>query len=328
MKNEKKNAPLTLEDYQARYGKGENQKTAKGIARLLIAAIGLIIATCLFFLCVKLFDYHPIAGYVGIGVSVLLFVFLFLVPSIQILKTGYFMVDVSEKNAKAAQKHNRAIRKDIAKKIIDFTEKVENTKWYDEATVGKLAIALTNNNDAQIKEHLTALYQGSIKKAGQSLIVKASVKSGAYSALSQSALLDTALVSVTNLKMIKDIVFLYGFRPSEARLAKITKTVLANSLIAFGVANANVGGVIVKGISATKDIPFLGTLVDSAVQGLTNGILTSVIGYQTVLYLQKEYHLQDILDGIELTSEEDLTEICAQTKQEIGPLKKKAASAK
>ena len=70
-----------------------------------------------------------------------------------------------------------------------------------------------------------------------------------------------------------------------------------------------------------KGIPFLGTaisaLIDSSVQGLTNGVLTAVIGFQTIKYLSTEYKLQDILDGIELEREEDLQDTCAELEREL-----------
>ena len=64
-----------------------------------------------------------------------------------------------------------------------------------------------------------------------------------------------------------------------------------------------------------KGIPLLGSaisvLVDSSVQGLSNGVLTLVIGRQTVSYLKKEYNLQNVLDGVEIgESDEDFVKIC------------------
>ena len=75
-----------------------------------------------------------------------------------------------------------------------------------------------------------------------------------------------------------------------------------------------------------KGIPLLGTaistIIDSSVQGLANGALTAVIGFQTIKYLAVEYKLQDILDGIELEEEEELKETCEEIEKELR--KKKA----
>ena len=53
-------------------------------------------------------------------------------------------------------------------------------------------------------------------------------------------------------------------------------------------------------------------------QGLTNGVLTTVIGYQTIKYLNEEYKLQDILDGVEIEeTEEEFKQTCNELEQEL-----------
>ena len=130
------------------------------------------------------------------------------------------------------------------------------------------------------------------------------------------------------MQLVKDIVFLYGFRPSEARLVKIFAAVVQNALIAYGLGSVKLGNGIVKTMGdAAKGIPFLGTaisaLVDSSVQGLANGTMTAVIGFQTIKYLNKEYRLQNILDGIELKTDEALQETCAELERELRRAPKK-----
>ena len=130
-------------------------------------------------------------------------------------------------------------------------------------------------------------------------------------------------MAVVNLQMIKDIVFLYGFRPSDAKLMKIFGAVVRNSLISFGLGSLQIGNAVAQtGGDAARSIPFLGSaisaLVDSSIQGLTNGTLTAVIGYQTIRYLNREYRLQNILDGVEVTeSEAELEETCEEIKDEL-----------
>ena len=145
-----------------------------------------------------------------------------------------------------------------------------------------------------------------------------------YSAVSQSSNLDTAMVAMVNLQLIKDLVYLYGFRPSDAKLAKIFAAVIRNSLIAYGVsaAGSQVGNTVAKTVSAMKGIPFLGSIigmvVDSSVQGLTNGTLTTVIGYQTINYLNAEYKLQNVLDGIEVAeTQEEFFEACEDLERKL-----------
>ena len=85
---------------------------------------------------------------------------------------------------------------------------------------------------------------------------------------------------------------------------------------------------------AVKGIPILGTaiaaLVDSSVQGLTNGTLTTVIGFQTLRFMTGEYKLQNILDGIEVAqTQEEFNEACAELEKELKKERKgkKAVSA-
>ena len=67
----------------------------------------------------------------------------------------------------------------------------------------------------------------------------------------------------------------------------------------------------------------ISVLVDSSVQGLTNGVLTAVMGYQTIRYLNQEYRLQEILDGVELAeTEEELRETCVEIEEELKKAKK------
>ena len=83
---------------------------------------------------------------------------------------------------------------------------------------------------------------------------------------------------------------------------------------------------------AVRGIPLLGSaisvIVDCSVQGLTNGVLTAVIGYQTIKYLNDEYKLQDILDGVEIAeSEEELKETCEEIEKELRSGKRKLPQA-
>ena len=144
-----------------------------------------------------------------------------------------------------------------------------------------------------------------------------------YSALSQTNKVDAMLVAMLNLQLVKDLVFLYGFRPSDAKLVRIFGRVLQNSLVAYGLGGMKIGNSVVQTMgNAVKGIPLLGsaisTLVDSSVQGLTNGVLTTVMGYQTIKYLNMEYRLQEILDGIEIAeTEEEIRQSCDELEREL-----------
>lgn len=314
---------LTIYEYEQKYTKRQNVRGAKILLKIIAAAIGVFIFACLFFVALRVYEINEYAGYGAAAVCVILYICLFIVPLVKIIKSPYFIVNVNAKTAAAAKKHNKRVRREIADKIIDFTAKVEGVGWYDSAVVGELAINLKAGNDKGVMRCLTNLYTGSVKKCAKDMIFKSSMKSAMYSALSQTSKVDAALVVFINLQLVKDIVFLYGFRPSDARLVKIFGRVLQNSLIAYGLGGVKIGNSIVKTMGdAVKGIPFLGSaisaIVDSSVQGLTNGVLTAVIGYQTIKHLSEEYKLQQILDGVELAeTEEELQATCQEIEKEL-----------
>jgi uncharacterized membrane protein YcjF (UPF0283 family) len=263
------------------------------------------------------------AGIATTAVCAILYILFYLVPIIKIFKSDYFIVNVNAYTAREAQRHNKQLRHNIADKIIEFTSSVEGVGWYDSKVVGELAIALKAGNEKGVIQSLSNLYSDSVKKSARELITKAALRSGVYSAVSQTNTIDAALVAFVNLQLVKDIVFLYGFRPSDPKLLKIFARVLENSLVAYGLGGVRIGNSIVQTMgNVVKGIPVLGTaistLVDSSVQGLTNGVLTAVIGYQTIKYLNQEYRLQAVLDGIEIdATEAEVEETCVEIEQEL-----------
>lgn len=314
---------MTIYEYEQRYVKRENVRGAKLFLWLGAGVIGAGLFFMLLSVCLKVYEINEYAGYGVGGASLLVYIFVFLVPLVKILKTGYFVTNVNANTAGKAKRHNKKLRHEISKKIIDFTAKVEGVGWYDSEAVGKLAISLNSGDEEGIKTNLTALYSGSVKKSAKQLIFKSSLKSAMYSAVSQASTVDAALIVFVNMQLIKDLVFLYGFRPSDAKLVKIFVAVIRNALIAYGLGGLQIGNGVVKTMGdAMKGIPLLGSaiaaLVDSSVQGLTNGTLTTVIGFQTIKYLNDEYKLQNILDGIEIAeSPEELKKACEELEKEI-----------
>lgn len=314
---------MTIYEYEQRYVKRENVRGAKLLLWLGAGVIGVGLFFLLLSVFLRVYEINEYVGYGVGGVCILLYILVFVVPLVKIMKTGYFVTNVNAYSASKAKRHNKKLRHDIAKKIIDLTAKVDGVGWYDSETVGKLAISLNAGDEDGIKMHLTGLYTGSVKKSAKQLIFKSSLKSAMYSAVSQTSTVDAALVVFVNMQLVKDLVFLYGFRPSDAKLAKIFVSVIRNALIAYGIGGMQIGNGVVKTMGeAFKGIPLLGSaiaaLVDSSVQGLTNGTLTTVIGFQTIKYMNDEYKLQNILDGIEIAeTPEELKEACEQLEKEI-----------
>ena len=318
---------LSIYDYEQKYVRHENVRGARLAIGFFASVVGVFLFAVLAMLALRVFELNVYAGYAVSAVCLLAFVLVFVVPLVKILRTGYFITNVNAMTARKAKRHNQKLRHDIAEKIIDLTARVEGVGWYDSKVVGELAIALKTGDEPGVTRALGDLFRGSVKKSAKSLIFKSSMKSAAYSALSPTAHVDAALVAIVNLQLVKDIVFLYGFRPSDAKLVRIFAQVIKNSLVAYGVGNIRLGGTVVKTMGdAMKGIPLLGTaisaLIDSSAQGLTNAALTTVIGYQTIRYLNHEYKLQEILDGVDLGTEAEIEEACAELETELRKKKK------
>ena len=318
---DKKEQKISFEEYKEKYTRPENTKAIKFGLFMFIASVGIIVFACLLLVVLRVFEINEYAGYVAIGVAVLMFIFLYIVPVVQIHKHRPFITNVNNRTVRNAQRHNRQVRNEISDMMIEFVSKVEGMSWYDETLVGKLAIARQTNNDTEVKSLLTQIYDTSVKKQADKVISAHAVKVGLITAASQSDKLDAAFVAVYELSLIKDLVYLYGFRPSDAKLLKIYRTVVVNSLLAYGV-SAGTTNLISKGLSATfEGLPLLGTLISTAIasasQGIINGVMTGIIGVQTKRYLIKEYHLQDILDSVELDNPEEDNKMLTEISQEI-----------
>lgn len=312
---------MTIEEYKAKYSKPQSPKAIKFGLYMFISGIGIVIFVCLLLAVLRVFDINQYAGYASIAVAVLVFIFFYIVPVVGIHKHRPFITNVNERTAKSAKKHNRELRESIADKMIEFTAKVQGVSWYDEQLVGQLAIARQTKDNEKTKEILTKIYATSVKTQADRLISAHALKVGLVTAASQSERLDAAFVAIYELSLIKDLVYLYGFRLSDAKLLIVYRNVVINSLLSYGVSVGSTN-LISKGLSATfEGLPLLGNLVSTAIssvsQGVINGVMTCIIGIQTKRYLIKEYNLQNILDNVELDNEKEDEALIKETTEQI-----------
>ena len=328
--NTEDSSKMTIYDYEEKYVKRQNTKGIKFLLNLIIVLIGVVIFTCLFMLVLKIYEMQEYVGYGASIVAIILYIVFFIVPVVKVMKSDYFITNVNSKHAKEAKVHNRKVRLNIANKIVDFNESVSGAGWYDSIKVTELEAALYKKDDKRIKAALTDLYNGSVRKTAKEIIHAAARRAALYSALSQSSKLDAAIVAFINLQMVKDLVFLYGFRPSDAKLIKIYANVLENTLVAYGVSSFDIGKNAVKTMGGIVNrIPILGgvisTVIDSSIQGLTNGALTTIAGYQSIKFINQEYHLQSVLDDIEIEeTENDVNESVKELEEELKEKNSKA----
>lgn len=310
---------MTLEEYESKYNKKVNIKRAKLMLTILLGLIAILLIYFLLQLVLKLFEINEIAGYIGIGVAILVFILIYVVPLIMIFNKKTFITRVNKYNVLTAKRHNRALRKELATKIIEFNDDTDNIGWYNEGRVEALREALKSKKDDSIKTALNEIYKKDIDKSANQIIASTALKVGVFTAISQSEKIDTAVVSLFELELIRQLVFLHGFRPNEEELLKIYAAVLRNAFISYGLGSLKFTDISVLG-KAAESIPVLGsviaTVIGSASQGIVNGALTVVIGFQIKSILKKDYHLQDILEDVEF-SEDNQEEMIKETKNAI-----------
>lgn len=313
---------MTLDDYQQKYRHPENIKAARSLLAVLGLAIGIVIATCLFFIVLRLFEIHVIAGYVGIFFAIIIFIFAYVVPLVKLNSLKSFMTNFDSSDARRAQKYNKQLREEIADKMIDVNAKTEGVGWYSDKLLGKLAVARHTKNDKELKSVLTEIYKSDVKKAANKMIAKSAFNTGLITAVSQSEVVDTLTVLVSQLNLIKNIVFLYGFRPSETQMVKIYKNVLINSLAAYGATSVTrpIGkaiGTTISGIAGVLTGGIASSLIEASLQAGINSALTTYIGAQTKMYLIREYNLQAVLDNVKLIDEEEEAKQIEEIKAEV-----------
>lgn len=321
---------MSIYEYEEKYSSKRSAKSFSRRLRLILFAGGAVVLACMFSVFKIFYDINVYAGYVSAGVLVVLFALLYVVPVVGLLRQRKFDVYVNAYSAGRAKRHNAKVRRYLAEKIVDCYTSAGEANWYGGERVLVIADALKSGDDKRLRSALNEVYSTDVKRAARDIIRRSAVRSGLYSAVSQKDAVDALLVAAVNLQMIKDIVYLYGFRPSDAGLVKIFSKVLASSLVSYGVANIRVGDGVARAMGdIVKGIPLLGAavsvVVDSSVQGLAGATLTAVIGRNTIKHLSREYRLQDVLDGIEVEqTEEEFETACAELKDALSEAKRSA----
>lgn len=321
--NSSSNNKISLDEYIDKYTSPKNLKEVKLFFMLLVSAIGIIIFCVLFSFIQKLFEIHEIVGYIGIFISILLLIFLYIVPIVKISTSRHFQTNVTHETARSAKKHNMRVRQEIADKMIDISISTQGNTWYSDSKIAKIALARAKKDNKLLSDSLKEIYTTDVKKAAHKMIRDMSFQVGFTTTISQNERVDTLIVTVTELNLIKKLVFLYGYRPNDTQMLKIYKNVVTNALLAYGVQSAttSIAGGIGKLIGgAAKEIPFISTVIGSVTDGTINATLTAIIGFQTIHYLKSEFKLQDILDGIDIEDTEEIEQ------KMISDIKKEVAS--
>lgn len=228
----------------------------------------------------KLRDIHEYIEYGFYGLSALLIYILIINPLRVIMFAPTFSIDALLDDSKKYR-----LYKDAAKILLTN----------DKLTDADKELIRTNMKDKEkLKESLSTVFNTTIKDEMNKVIIKNSETVLVSTALSQNGNLDMLSVIAINLKMIKEIVQLSGFRPTYPNLAKLSLNVLVTSIIAEGIEELEVSELLPNKISETMtDLPFIKTISSSILGGIANGMLTCRVGVVTRTYLFRDNKLLD-----------------------------------
>lgn len=251
--------------------------TLIGIGVVII--ILMIVVSSILTLGEHLRNIHPYVEYAFYVLSALLVYFLIINPlRIIIFAPTFSVVTVLEKNSPKTQR----TYKKVAKNLI-------STELITDEDAEKLKLAMKDSGALRVE--INEIFDNTIKKEINKIIMKNAKTVLISTAISQNGRLDMLTVLGTNLKMIKEIVQTCGFRPSYAKLGKLSVNVLSTSLIAEGLEGLDFNDIFPNTTTNfLNEIPLVKPVVSSIVQGISNALLTIRIGIVTRRYLFTEYN--------------------------------------
>ena len=228
-----------------------------------------------------------ISMYVEIGFYVLVaFVIIFAIirPIVIIVKSPSLSI-VTLGNAD--EKKSIRIYKKVAKNIVANNNLPQEQR-----------LMLTSyKNPEELVFNINYVFENTIKKEMNSIILKNAKTVMISTAITQSSRYDMMTSFAVNLKMIKELVEVCGFRPSMKNLSKLAVNIFSTALIAEGLENLTLDDILPNTTkNAVSEVPMLGKALDSVLDGMANALLTIRIGCVTRRYLYS--------DGNAVTKEE------------------------
>lgn len=229
---------------------------------------------------------HPYVEYGFYGLSFILVYLLILRPVHIILFSPAFSVETTLDDAKVI---NHGVHKKVAKRLLEDPNLSEDNQT-------RLNDALKSNPE-DLKLALNHVFTHHVKKEMNAVIKKHAKTVMLSTAISQNGRLDFFTVIVVNLKMIKELVVMCGFRPSFKNLSKLTVNVFSTALIAEGLENMDITELMpTSTVNTLGEVPFIKPVLSSVTQGISNALLTLRIGIVTRKFL--------FSDAKEITKEE------------------------
>ena len=256
--------------------KGKRLWILIGIGSFLV--VSLLVVSNIIEVGERLRGVHAYVEYGFYGLSVLLVYVLILNPLRIILFAPTFSVDALMDEDKRAK-----IYRDAAKNMLKNTYLTEEDKTL---------LRDSMQDKEALKKNMKLVFSTTIKKEINELIIKNAKTVLVSTALSQNGNLDMLSTLTINIKMIREIVTMAGFRPSYPNLGKLSLNVLITSIVAEGIEDLEINELLPSKVGETMtDLPFLKTISSSVLGGISNALLTCRVGIVTRSYLFRDNQL-------------------------------------
>lgn len=311
-------------NYQEEVTHSKEEKRNRAILIALSVALYLLGLGVFAIIVQTIYQMNEIAGIVVAIALLIAYTTCFIVIIIKIFSKHSFDLEFQKrKDGHYSEKNNNKVRWEIAKNIVDqsvvlnYLDKMDDKKVLTSKEVEKIAsfrkmqnlvnkypgnkIPSSHKEDSiNLAESLAISMRkdGVIYQKAKSLILKRSLSTGCLTALSQNTMVDASVVVVKNMQLIKDLIWLYGFRPTNAEMTKILEKVVKSVCLSIGL-NTMQNGTNMAGKIFNKDsnnflVQVLGQALNMGAQFIGNGAMTYMVGKYTINALLRQYRVQDI----------------------------------
>ncbi len=317
---EKSTEDISFAEYQEQKRAERNAKRNKAILvslSILLYLLGLAIFASP---TIYIYNINEYAGYIVGGVLLLIYSICFIVMLAQIYSHHAFELEGGLLTHQSESKNNK-LRFEIARNLADqaaivnyvdkkadasrlFKKDKENLDAYSEILV--LAKRYPHGAPNKHSKDAKALAKdlkiafsagGFIEKKGKAMMIRNAAETGTMTALSEKGYADAGIVVVKIIQLLRNLIWLYGFRPSDKQLNSIMLRAVKNACVAIGLNQVSSGVGKFVG-SLFKNVPvgsIIGTVVDAGGQLVGNGLLTYMFGRNIVNIMMKEFHLAEVL---------------------------------
>ena len=311
-------------NYQEEVTHSKEERRNRAILIALSVALYLLGLGVFAIIVQTIYQMNEIAGIVVAIALLIAYTTCFIVIIVKIFSKHSFDLEFQKrKDGHYSEKNNNKVRWEIAKNIVDqsvvlnYLDKMDDKKVLTSKEAEKIAsfrelqnlvskypgnkFPSSHKEDSiNLAESLAISMRkdGVIYQKAKSLILKRSLSTGCLTALSQNTMVDASVVVVKNMQLIKDLIWLYGFRPTNAEMTKILEKVVKSVCLSIGL-NTMQNGTNMAGKIFNKDsnnflVQVLGQALNMGAQFIGNGAMTYMVGKYTINALLRQYRVQDI----------------------------------